>query len=1391
MKTQVLKLLLLLFFLVNALSVFAVVSEYSFTSILGTFTEISGGTIHGTSANDNECFIAIPLGFTFTYNDVDYTTISIASNGFIAMGDTVATSTVPISSATSTNNVIAVLSRDIKSRAEGTLMSLSSGTAPNRVFTIQWKNWRRSPTATANDDFTFQIQLQENGNKVVFVYGPFTAVTASTANTVQVGLRGDSNADFNNRTTTTDWSATIAGTANNNSCTLSASVFPANGLTFTFTPPVTGEPPLAAQNPHPANGAINVPIGTNLTWITGGGIVDGYKVYFGTDNPPTNIVSGVIQTATVYDPANDLNYSTTYYWKIVPFNQFGDAVDCPVWSFTVLADPTVTTYPYEQNFDLVTVPDLPPGWTVINANNDTYTWQSYNANSQTPPNSMRIRYNAAIAMDDWLISPPLVFTDTHNYKIKFYYCGGGSNYEEKLSVYWGTTPTAAGLTNLLWQNLNITNTTYETAEIILPSVSGGTYYIGFHGHSDADKFYIYLDTFSVMDIVEQLDPPQNLTATVQDNYNVHLDWDAPGAVPPPPTNFTDGFETYTDFSLEFTPWTLVDVDQSSTYGISGFSWLNIYAAQAYIIFNPTTTTPAVTTLTAHTGNKMAACFAATTPPNNDWMITPQLSITSGNVLKFWARSYTAQYGLERFKVGVSTSGTAPANFNIISGTNYIQAPVEWTEYTYDLSSYVGLSIYIGIQCVSSDAFIFLVDDVFIGNPTDAKVYPYVASVPGTIERVVGIPAPTIKQEIKHIDRDLLGYKVYRDGNLIDTINNVSTTDYTDLALAVGTYSYTVTAFYTTGESVPAGPVSVTIVAPLLPPTNLTATVDGNDVTLNWGNPEPPPPGQWITWCNDVLGNSIGTNSAANFDVAHRWPVADLAPYVGDAITQVKFVPAEANCVYTVKIWTGGSANNAGTLVYSHQIQNPVIDSWNVHALTTPVTIPANSEVWIGYNCNTMVGFPAGCDIGPQIDGKGNMMYFQGVWSTLLAIEPALTYNWLISTYVSQGATLKKMEMKPIADLHPPVKNSGELGLLHKEIANLQDRVVTGYKVYRNGALLTTISDPTNTTYSDLDLANGTYTYGVSALYPSGESVPATVEAIVNIQLAPAFFTDDFESYPDFATMFAPWTSLDVDLSSTYVITGIEFPGSGSPMAFIVFNPSSTVPPATTIIPHSGTKMVASIAATTPPNNDWLITPRVYLGTNAALKFYAKSHTAQYGMERFRIGISTQSHINPQGFQYITGNDYVEVPTNWTEYIYDLSVYDNQNVYIGIRCVSNDAFIFFADDISIHGEGGHIVSNDDELAPVVRTELKGNYPNPFNPETTIAYSVKETLPVTIEIYNLKGQKVTTLVNETLVPGNYSIVWKGLDDNNHPVASGVYFFKMNAGKYSSTKKMIMMK
>ncbi|MCB5258279.1 MAG: T9SS type A sorting domain-containing protein, partial [Candidatus Cloacimonetes bacterium] len=95
-----------------------------------------------------------------------------------------------------------------------------------------------------------------------------------------------------------------------------------------------------------------------------------------------------------------------------------------------------------------------------------------------------------------------------------------------------------------------------------------------------------------------------------------------------------------------------------------------------------------------------------------------------------------------------------------------------------------------------------------------------------------------------------------------------------------------------------------------------------------------------------------------------------------------------------------------------------------------------------------------------------------------------------------------------------------------------------------------------------------------------------------------------------------------------------------------------------------------------------------------------------------------------------------------------------------------------------------------ILPVV-TELKSNFPNPFNPSTTIAYSIKETTAVRIEIFNVKGQLVRTLVNEVKTAGNYKIDFDGLDNNHRQLASGIYFCRMQAGNYSKTHKMLMLK
>jgi hypothetical protein len=91
-----------------------------------------------------------------------------------------------------------------------------------------------------------------------------------------------------------------------------------------------------------------------------------------------------------------------------------------------------------------------------------------------------------------------------------------------------------------------------------------------------------------------------------------------------------------------------------------------------------------------------------------------------------------------------------------------------------------------------------------------------------------------------------------------------------------------------------------------------------------------------------------------------------------------------------------------------------------------------------------------------------------------------------------------------------------------------------------------------------------------------------------------------------------------------------------------------------------------------------------------------------------------------------------------------------------------------------------------------TKLHGNYPNPFNPETTISFSVAQASSfVTLDIFNIKGQKVKQLVSNQLSAGEHSVVWNGKDEKGKNVSSGVYFYQLNTGNYEKTKKMILIK
>lgn len=85
----------------------------------------------------------------------------------------------------------------------------------------------------------------------------------------------------------------------------------------------------------------------------------------------------------------------------------------------------------------------------------------------------------------------------------------------------------------------------------------------------------------------------------------------------------------------------------------------------------------------------------------------------------------------------------------------------------------------------------------------------------------------------------------------------------------------------------------------------------------------------------------------------------------------------------------------------------------------------------------------------------------------------------------------------------------------------------------------------------------------------------------------------------------------------------------------------------------------------------------------------------------------------------------------------------------------------------------------------------NYPNPFNNQTTIAYTLTQPGQVTIEVYDLSGKVIKQWVNDVTLPGNYSVIWDATSDNGGMVRDGFYFFKIRQGNRSVTEKMVLLR
>ncbi|RLC48827.1 MAG: hypothetical protein DRI23_10075, partial [Candidatus Cloacimonadota bacterium] len=222
----------------------------------------------------------------------------------------------------------------------------------------------------------------------------------------------------------------------------------------------------------------------------------------------------------------------------------------------------------------------------------------------------------------------------------------------------------------------------------------------------------------------------------------------------------------------------------------------------------------------------------------------------------------------------------------------------------------------------------------------------------------------------------------------------------------------------------------------------------------------------------------------------------------------------------------------------------------------------------------------------------------------------------------------------------------------------------------------------------------------------------------------------------------------------------------------------------------------------------LVMPEVELATNSTVRFHHwmevgannNGMTWDGGLIEISIDGGEWEQVTPVGgypcvmlnmptSPFAEGTEVFAGNINWEEVEIDLSEYSGM---AQLRFVLGSAGLvtgegWYIDDIYYTSPTG---ISDNSIIPVA-TSLNGNFPNPFNPSTTITYSLSNETNVNIEIYNMKGQKVRTLKNEEQTAGDYNVVWNGKDDSSKSTASGVYFYKMQAGTYQQTKKMILMK
>ena len=271
-------------------------------------------------------------------------------------------------------------------------------------------------------------------------------------------------------------------------------------------------PPEAVTLVSPADNATDLPKnGFNLTWspVNTGGTPTSYTVYMASSVESIyeeEAFNGI--TGTSFNPVTDggvtFNYEDRWFWTVEAVNGDGSAVVDPPFSFYIQADPSITSFPWNEGFETASFP--PNGWSMLDADGDGENWFHYSADGSahtglySAGSASWTSTAGSLTPNNWLITPPITIPATGEYLVEYYAAGQDPAYpDEHYGFYVSTTGTAPADFTLLFQE------TFEDAEWNyrmqnLSSYAGQTVYFAFRHFNSSDVFYMKIDDVAVREV---------------------------------------------------------------------------------------------------------------------------------------------------------------------------------------------------------------------------------------------------------------------------------------------------------------------------------------------------------------------------------------------------------------------------------------------------------------------------------------------------------------------------------------------------------------------------------------------------------------------------------------------------------------------------------------------------------------------------------------------------------------------------------------------------------------------------------------------------------------------------------------------------------------------------